>query len=207
MAIGRKPRPLPLPCRSARLAHAPAAASASAATAPRAAMKVSGPMWFMADFWNTNARPQMTAANSRAISACRRDMRRLFACLPVARNRVAARAGDGAVLVSAVATDRTASAIGVPDAACRRPLGLRSSRRAAGLLQRLHDAGLVRPPQLQGAAAVPGHAGVLGHRLHRVLPGGAGQSLRPCGLFGGGTQDHPGGRDADRVRGLLGALS
>ena len=48
---------------------------------------------------------------------------------------------------------------------------------------------------------VAGGAGVLGHRLHRVLPGGAGQSLRPRGLLGGRAQDHPGGRDADRVRG------
>ena len=51
-------------------------------------------------------------------------MRRLFACLPVARNRVAAQCQVRAVLGSAAATDRTASAIGVPDAACRRPLGL-----------------------------------------------------------------------------------
>ena len=69
-------------CLAARAPRAsPAAARARAATAPRAARKVSGPTWLMADFWNTNARPQMTAANSRAISACSRDMRafRLFA--------------------------------------------------------------------------------------------------------------------------------
>ena len=49
-------------------------ASARAATAPREAMKASGPMWAMADFWNMNATPQTAAANSRAMSACRRDM-------------------------------------------------------------------------------------------------------------------------------------
>ena len=49
--------------------------SATAATSPRAAMKLSGPTWSIADFWNKNATPHMAAARSRAISALRRDMR------------------------------------------------------------------------------------------------------------------------------------
>ena len=41
----------------------------------------------------------------------------------------------------------------------------------------------------------------------RILPGGAGQSLRQRGLFGGAAQDHAGGDHALRVRGLLDGLS
>ena len=47
--------------------------------------------------------------------------------------------------------------------------------------------------------ADPGGAGVVGHRLHRVLPGGAGQPLRPRRLLGSRAQDHPGGGHARRV--------
>ena len=74
-------------------------------------------------------------------------------------------------------------------------------------LQRLHDLCLVRPSEIQGEPAGAGRAGELGHRLRRILAGGAGQPLGQRGVFGGAAQDHAGGDHAGGVRLLLGALS
>ena len=57
--------------------------------------------------------------------------------------------------------------------------GGRLADRPALPFQRLHDLRLVRASEGQGRAALARRAGELGHRLLRVLPGGAGEPDRP----------------------------
>ena len=73
-------------------------------------------------------------------------------------------------------------------------------------LQCLHDLRLVRPSEVQRELAAAHRPGELGHRVLRILAGGAGQSLRQRGVYGGAAQDPAGGDHADRVRRILGLV-
>src|SRR3984957_19458182 len=85
-----------------------------------------------------------------------------------------------------------ATAVAGPDAVC---------------LQCLHDLRLVWASEIQGEPAAARHHGELGHRVVRILAGGARQSLGQRGLYAGTAQDHAGSDHADRVRGIFGAVS
>src|SRR5258706_139330 len=70
-------------------------------------------------------------------------------------------------------------------------------------LQCFHDVRVVWPPQIQRDLVAAGDTGELGHRVFRILAGGAGQR----GVFSGAAQDHAGSDHADRVCRIFGVVS
>src|SRR5258708_2952930 len=60
-------------------------------------------------------------------------------------------------------------------------------------LQRVHDVRMVWPFEVQAELAAARGDGELGHRVLRILAGGAGQSLGQRGVYGSAAQDHAGG--------------
>src|SRR6266850_5455676 len=71
-------------------------------------------------------------------------------------------------------------------------------------LQCVHDVRMVWPFEVQAELAAARGDGELGHRVLRILAGGAGQSLGQRGVYGGAAQDHAGGDHTYRVCRILG---
>src|SRR5712675_1845709 len=66
---------------------------------------------------------------------------------------------------------------------------------------------MVWPFEIQADLAAARGDGELGHRILRILAGGAGQSLGQRGVYAGAAQDHAGSDYAGGVRRLLGLVS
>src|SRR5712675_3519002 len=73
-------------------------------------------------------------------------------------------------------------------------------------LQCVHDVRMVWPCEIQAELVAARGDGELGHRVLRILAGGAGQSLGQRRLYARAAENHAGGDHAGGVRRLLGLV-
>lgn len=78
--------------------------------------------------------------------------------------------------------------------------------RIADDFERVHDARVVRPSEVQGLSLVHSDSCELRDCLRRILLSSTGQSDRPWAIHGGAAQDDSGGHHAGRLLDFLGRL-